>query len=119
MSYFSIDRVHSAATRANKLRGVHTAIVVDNKDGEGNPGYRVKVKFPWLNEQDQTFWARIAVPMGGKERGTYFLAEPNYQLRVAVEHGDSNRPIVFGALWSKKQQPVEYNQSGMKNTKLI
>ena len=46
MTYFSIDRVHSSASRANKLRGVHVAIVVDNKDGDGNPGYRVKVKFP-------------------------------------------------------------------------
>ena len=41
-----IDRVMLAAQRAAKLRGVHLAIVVDNKDGDGNPGYRVKVKFP-------------------------------------------------------------------------
>jgi hypothetical protein len=119
MTYFSIDRVQSAATRANKLRGVHVAIVVDNKDGEGNPGYRVKVKFPWLNADDQTYWARIAVPMGGKERGTYFLADPEDQLLVVFEHGDINRPIVIGALWSKKQEPVEFNQSGKNNTKLI
>ena len=49
------------AQRASKLRGVQLAIVVDNKDGEGNPGYRVKVKFPWLNEQETTYWARIAI----------------------------------------------------------
>jgi len=53
------------ALRASKVRGVQLAIIVDNKDGEGNPGYRVKVKFPWLNEQETTFWARIAIPMGG------------------------------------------------------
>jgi uncharacterized protein involved in type VI secretion and phage assembly len=119
MTYLPIDRVMASAQRANKLRGVHLAIVVDNKDGGGNPGYRVKVKYPWLNEQDQTSWARIAVPMGGKERGTYFLPEVDDQVLLVFEHGDINRPIVIGALWSKKQEPVEVNVSGKNNTKLI
>src|SRR5215468_11107 len=107
------------AVRTPKIRGVQLAIVVDNKDGEGNPGYRVKVKFPWLNEQETTFWARIAVPMGGSGRGTYVLPELDDQVLVVFEHGDINRPIVIGALWSKKQEPVEVNQSGKNNTKLI
>jgi hypothetical protein len=38
---------------------------------------------------------------------------------VAFEHGDINRPIVVGSLWSRKQEPVEVNQSGKNNTKLI
>ncbi|HEX8112371.1 MAG TPA: phage baseplate assembly protein V [Kofleriaceae bacterium] len=95
------------------------AIVVDNKDGEGNPGYRVKVKFPWLNEQETSFWARIAVPMGGADRGTYVLPEIDDQVLVVFEHGDINRPIVVGSLWSRKQEPVEVNQSGKNHTKLI
>src|ERR1043165_7754128 len=107
------------AQRASKLRGVQLAIVVDNKDGEGNPGYRVKVKFPWLNEQDTSFWARIAIPMAGNDRGTYFLPENDDQVLVVFEHGDIDRPIVIGALWSKKQEPVEVNDSGKNQTKMI
>ena len=42
------------AQRANKVRGVHLAIVTANKEGDGNPGYRVKVKFPWLNAEEKT-----------------------------------------------------------------
>ena len=57
--------------------------------------------------------------MGGTERGTYFLPENDDQLLVVFEHGDINRPIVIGALWSKKQEPVEVNESGKNNTKLI
>jgi len=107
------------ALRASKIRGVHLAIVVDNKDGEGNRGYRVKLKFPWLNEQETTYWARIALPMGGPDRGTYLLPEIDDQVLVVFEHGDIDRPLVIGALWSKKQEPVEVNQSGKNNTKLI
>jgi phage baseplate assembly protein gpV len=119
MSFLPTDRVMLRALRASKIRGVQLAIVVDNKDGEGNPGYRVKVEFPWLNEQETSFWARIAVPMGGSGRGTYVLPEIDDQVLVVFEHGDINRPIVVGSLWSKKQEPVEVNQSGKNNTKLI
>jgi phage baseplate assembly protein gpV len=119
VTFLPIDRVMPQALRASKIRGVQLAIVVDNKDGEGNPGYRVKVKFPWLNDQETTFWARIAVPMGGPERGTYVLPEIDDQMLVVFEHGDVDRPIVIGALWSKKQEPVEVNDSAKNNTKLI
>ncbi|HET9623728.1 MAG TPA: phage baseplate assembly protein V, partial [Kofleriaceae bacterium] len=107
------------ATRGAKIRGAQLAIVVDNKDGGENPGYRIKVKLPWLNDQESTFWARIAVPMAGAQRGTYVLPEIDDQVLVVFEHGDINRPIIIGAIWSNKHQPVETNQTGKNNTKLI
>jgi hypothetical protein len=119
MSFVPTDRLASAALRSSKILGVHLAIVVDNKDGNGNPGYRVKVKLPWLSEQETTYWARIAVPMGGHDRGTYVLPEIDDQVLVVFEHGNISRPIVIGGLWSKKQEPVEVNQSGKNNSKLI
>jgi phage baseplate assembly protein gpV len=119
MSFPLIDRVMLQALCTSKIRGVRLAVVTDNRDGEGNPGYRVKLKFPWLSEQDTTFWARIAVPMAGPGRGTYVLPEIDDQVLVVFEHGDIDRPIVVGGLWSKKQEPVEVNQSGNNNTKLI
>jgi phage baseplate assembly protein gpV len=114
-----VDRLMQQAQRGSKILGVRLAIVVDNKDGEGNPGFRVKLKLPWLSEQDTTCWARIAIPMGGSGRGTYVLPEIDDQVLVVFEHGDIDRPIVIGALWSKNQEPVEVNQSGKNNTKLI
>jgi uncharacterized protein involved in type VI secretion and phage assembly len=79
------------------MRGIHLAIVTDNKeDGKDNPGYRIKVKYPWLPESEQTFWARISVPMGGKVRGTYFLPEKADQVLVVFEHGLIDRPIIVG-----------------------
>ena len=96
MSFLPIDSMRLPALNTSKIRGVQLAIVVDNKDGEGNPGYRVKLKFPWLSEQDSTFWARIAVPMAGSGRGAYVLPEIDDQVLVVFEHGDVNRPIVVG-----------------------
>jgi uncharacterized protein involved in type VI secretion and phage assembly len=114
MSFLPIDRSGLQALRASKIRGVQLAVVVDNKDGPDNPGYRVKLKLPWLNEQESTFWAWAAVPMGGSGRGTYMLPEIDDQVLVVFEHGDIDRPIVIGALWSKKQDPVEVNQGARR-----
>jgi len=119
MSFLPINGGRLQARHSSKIRGVQLAIVVDNKDGADNSGYRVKVKLPWLSDQESTFWARIAVPMGGPDRGTYVLPEIDDQVLVVFEHGDISRPIVIGGLWSKKQEPVEVNQSGKNNTKLI
>src|SRR5690349_864829 len=103
MTKLSIDQPSASAQRANKLRGVHLAIVADNKDTPPeNPGYRVKVKLPWMSENEQTYWARIAIPMSGNGRGTYVLPEKDDQLLVVFEHGHLHRPIVIAALWSKK-----------------
>ncbi|MBA2543058.1 MAG: hypothetical protein H0V17_25680, partial [Deltaproteobacteria bacterium] len=119
MSLYPLDRVMPLALRAGKIRGIQLAIAVDNKEDADNPGFRCKVKYPWLAESEQTFWARIAVPMGGKERGTYFLPEKDDQLLVVFEHGAIDRPIIIGTLWSKQQEPVENNESGKNNVKLI
>jgi uncharacterized protein involved in type VI secretion and phage assembly len=100
----------------SKIRGVQLAIVVDNKDGEGNPGYRVKVKLPWLNEQETTFWARIAVPMGGSGRGTYVLPEIDDQVLVVFEHGDISRPI---RRWTPRVRAGAVNSQGDRASRRI
>ena len=111
------DRPDPAAIRADKLRGVWLAIVTDNKD-DGQP-FRVKVKFPWLPGDEKTYWARIAVPMAGPDRGTYFLPEVDDQVLVVFEHGDVERPIVIGSLWNEKQLPPETNANGKNEIKVI
>jgi uncharacterized protein involved in type VI secretion and phage assembly len=119
MTFLPMDRPMPQSQRAGKLRGIYLGIVDANKDGADNPGYGVKLRFPWMNDQESTFWARIALPMAGKDRGTYVLPEIGDQVLVVFEHGDIHRPIVVGAAWNKKQQPVESNDSGKNNTKVI
>src|ERR1700760_4479739 len=120
MTFLPIDRVSHQSTRAAKIRGVYLATVTDNKDNApDNPGFRVKVKITALSDDETTFYARIATPMGGNDRGAYFLPQVDDQLLVVFEHGDIDRPIIIGALWSNQQKPVENNTSGKNNTKLI
>jgi phage baseplate assembly protein gpV len=114
-----LDRMKTTTHRAQRLRGVHLAVVTANSEQGKDSRYRVKVKFPWLPEGDESYWARILAPMAGASRGTYFLPEIDDQVLVVFEHGEIARPIIVGGLWSSAQKPPQRNSDGKNNIKVI
>jgi uncharacterized protein involved in type VI secretion and phage assembly len=101
----------------SRINGVVIGIVTNNKDDEGLG--RVKVRFPWLSDTDDSFWARIATPMAGNNRGAYFLPELDDEVLVAFEHGDVRFPYIIGSLWNGKDKPPASNTDGKNNLRLI
>jgi phage protein D len=85
------------------INGVVTAIVTNNKDPENN--YRVKLKFPWLADDYESDWARIASLGAGPQSGVMFLPEVNDEVLVAFELGDIRRPYLIGGLWNGVDTP--------------
>jgi uncharacterized protein involved in type VI secretion and phage assembly len=77
--------------------------LVSDLDDEENLG-RVKVTFPHLEDQESD-WARLAAPMAGAGRGTFFRPEKGDEVLVGFEHGDPRRPYILGSLWSQVDQP--------------
>jgi len=102
---------------ADRIYGVVVGLVTNNQDPDGVG--RVKVRFPWLSDQDESYWARIAAPMAGKDRGVYLLPEVDDEVLVAFEHGDIRRPYVVGALWNSKDTPPASNDDGKNNIRII
>ena len=108
----------SGGAKRTALGGnIVVGIVTNNKDDK-NLG-RVKVKYPWLSDNDESFWARVVSPMGGPTRGFYFLPEVDDEVLVAFEHGDIRRPYVLGALWNGVDAPVEGNDAAVEGGKVI
>ena len=103
--------------RSSKIYGVVVGIVTNNQDPD-HMG-RVKVKFPWLSDDDESGWARVATPMAGGGRGAYFLPEVNDEVLVAFEHGDIQFPYVVGALWNGRDAPPAENSDGKNNIRVI
>lgn len=102
---------------SSKINGVVTAVVTNNKDEEGMG--RVKVTFPWLAENDESHWARVATMMAGNDRGIYFLPEVGDEVLVAFEHGDIHYPYIVGSLWNGKDKVHETNDDGKNNLRVI
>jgi uncharacterized protein involved in type VI secretion and phage assembly len=100
-----------------RVFGVGVGVVTNNQDPDGMA--RVKVKFPWLSDDDESTWARIAVPMAGNNRGVYFLPEVGDEVLVAFEHGSIGFPYVLGALWNGQDQPPESNGDGNNDNRVI
>jgi uncharacterized protein involved in type VI secretion and phage assembly len=103
--------------RAARIHGVVVGVVTNNQDPEGMG--RVKLRFPWLSDEDESQWARVAAPMAGKDRGAYFLPEVEDEVLVAFEHGDPRFPYVLGALWNGKDAPPAKNDDGKNNVRVI
>ncbi len=99
------------------LEGVYVGIVRDNEDPEGLG--RVKLEYPWRETTAESDWARIAVPMAGGERGTWFLPETGDEVLVAFEGGDIDHPYVLGALWNGEDEPPADNQDGTNDRRQI
>ena len=97
--------------------GVAIAIVTNNQDPEDLG--RVKVKFPWLDEQIESTWARWVSPMAGNDRGFFYLPEVNDEVAVAFEHGDFNRPYILGALWNGVDKPPETASEAVKSGDVV
>ena len=78
-------------------------IVTDNRDPDKLG--RVKVKYPLLNDEVESGWARIAWGAAGKERGTVSLPHVNDEVAIGFEHGDVRRPVILGALFNGVDKP--------------
>lgn len=93
------------------LAGVVPAIVtnVDDPAGLG----RMKVTFPWVDDQVESPWARVAMAGAGDQRGLVVLPEVGDEVLVAFDHGDPRLPYVVGGLYNGKDAlPVEAVRGG-------
>ena len=118
MKLFDLLRDTSAREAiASRICGVVVGVVTNNQDPEELG--RVKVKFPWLSDAEESEWARMATPMAGNERGIYFLPEVDDEVLVVFEHGDLRLPYIIGALWNGQDQPPVKNDNGQNNLRVI
>lgn len=101
----------------HRIPGVMIGVVTNNQDPD-NLG-RVKVKFPALSDADESFWARMATPMAGNDRGFYCLPEVDDEVLVAFEQGDVRFPYIVGALWNGQDHPPASNEDGKNNVRML
>jgi uncharacterized protein involved in type VI secretion and phage assembly len=112
-----LDLLSEDKQESSKIHGVALGLVTNNQDPDGMG--RVKVKYPWREDDQESHWARLAVLAAGKDRGTTWIPEVGDEVLLGFDKGNIEHPYVLGALWNGKDVPPETNADGENNTKLI
>jgi uncharacterized protein involved in type VI secretion and phage assembly len=85
--------------------GVVTGIVKNLNDPAGQG--RIELQFPWLSDSLRSYWAPVAAPLAGKQRGVFFMPKVDDEVLVAFEHGSFDHPYIVGYLWNGVDTPPE------------
>lgn len=91
--------------QASKVYGLVVGLVTNNVDPQ--KWGRVKVKFPWLADDVESHWARVVQPMGGPQRGQWWIPEVNDEVLCGFEQGDVRFPYVVGSLYNGVDTPPQ------------
>jgi Rhs element Vgr protein len=96
----------SATGQVSNIQGLQSAIVTDITDSEGE--FRVKIRLPAVNDQDEGIYARVATLDAGNNRGTFFRPEIDDEVIVGFMNNDASHPIILGMLHSNtKAAPIQ------------
>jgi len=68
---------------------------------------RVKVRFPWMTDKQESDWVRVMAPAAGDKCGVFFMPEEHDQVLVAFSHSHIERSYVLGVLWSNASKPPD------------
>jgi uncharacterized protein involved in type VI secretion and phage assembly len=81
------------------IKGVVIGLVTKVQPGQ------IKANFPWLADDHETDWIRIATAMSGNNRGSFFMPELGDEVLLAFDQGDMRLPYVVGFLWNGQDVP--------------
>lgn len=86
--------------RAQSWSGLVPAIVTNTDDPNG--WGRVKVKYPWMSDDEESGWARLLGIGAGPTCGLTIVPAIDDEVMIAFQHGDFDNPVVLGGMWNGK-----------------
>ncbi|MCC2316290.1 VgrG-related protein [Cellulomonas xiejunii] len=92
-----------APTLPQRAPGLVIGVVtnVDDTTGQG----RVRLRYPWLDGDFESDWARVVHVGAGKDRGLQVVPEVDDEVLVGFEHGDRRSAFVLGGLYNGVDTP--------------
>ena len=89
--------------------------VVTAKVTKINDDNTYELSYLTMGEDEPSSPARVMMPMAGNRRGTYFHPLVGDEVVVAFELGDTNQPIILGAVWNENDQYPDQAQASPDN----
>lgn len=104
VKYFSEQINPSSETSSSgelaAVQGLQIGIVTDIVDADGD--FRVKIRLPMVDNQQDGVYARLATLDAGNNRGTFFMPEVGDEVIVGFMNNDPSQPVILGMLHSSK-----------------
>lgn len=90
-------------TPLDRWSGVVPAIVTNTDDPK--QWGRIKVKYPWMSEEEESDWVRVTSPGAGPVAGFCAIPAVQDEVLIAFIHGHFDQPVVIGGLWNGQAAP--------------
>ena len=94
-----------AMTTDRRFYGVVEGLVADVADPDRQN--RVRVRFPWFDDNAVSDWCRMANPFAGNGYGSTWTPEVGDEVLLAFVHGDMRLPVVLGGLYNGADKPAD------------
>jgi len=91
---------NSSSGELASVQGLQIGIVTDIVDADGD--FRIKLRMPMVDNQQDGVYARLATLDAGNNRGTFFMPEVGDEVVVGFMNDDPNQPVILGMLHSSK-----------------
>jgi phage baseplate assembly protein gpV len=100
-------------TEQSRKRLVNGLVTATVRSREDNGTFRLD--YLTMGTDEPSALARMMMPMAGGKRGTYFFPEPGDEVVVAFEAGDTNLPVILGAVWNNNDKPPDQAKQSAEN----
>ena len=117
MTVMELNAPETSHESGGYIQGAAIGIVTQNKDPDQM--CRVKVRFPWHENPSESYWARLATPMAGKDRGLVTIPEVGDECILVFERSDLRFGIVVGSVHNGKDKPPYANADGNNNIRIF
>lgn len=91
----------STSGELSAVQGLQTGIITGIVDADGD--YRIKLRLPIVDNQQDGVYARLATLDAGNKRGTFFMPEIGDEVVVGFMNNDPSQPVILGMLHSSQQ----------------
>ncbi|MEE9491910.1 MAG: type VI secretion system tip protein TssI/VgrG [Gammaproteobacteria bacterium] len=95
------------------VQGPQTAVVVDDVADEYG---RVKVRFYWDRDEEDSCWVRVSQDSAGSGWGSMFVPHIGHEVIVSFLEGDPDRPIITGRVYNADNMPPDLWSGGIDNS---
>ena len=92
-------------TPAPTSHSLHSAEVVGGGEINTDQYGQIQVRFPWLRDGSETYWARVLQVWAGNNWGALFIPRVGQEVVVDFMEGNYNYPVIVGSVYNGVDMP--------------